>query len=86
MMNHTFDTKNKASCMEQHYIFLSLGATGFAIVATLNLFAWLILDKATAYPLSSAWYTNWFPSYSVWLVCLTLGGVFWLVSNRRGSR
>lgn len=83
MIDQTIDVKNKASSMEQYYIFLSLGVTGFSIVLSLNLFAWLVLDKAAANPLSSAWGSNWFPSYSVWLICLALGGVFWMASSWR---
>lgn len=34
---------------------------------TLNLVAWLVMDKAAAEFFSNKWYGTWFPGYAVWL-------------------
>jgi hypothetical protein len=52
---------------------LSLGLTGLAITICLNLFALVILNKASAEYFSDKWWSNWFPSYIVWFTFAIIG-------------
>lgn len=81
--NNRAPTKRATMGMDMQYVFLSIGATGSTIVTVLNLIAWLWLDKSTAIPLESAWYSHWLPNYIVWLSCLILGALFWLFESYR---
>lgn len=68
--------------MDMHYVFLSIGGAGTAIVLVLNLFAWLWLGKNAANPVGAGWSSAWLPNYLVWLSCLGLGAVFWLFAKK----
>jgi hypothetical protein len=53
--------------------FRIIGLVGLAITTALNLVALLILKKASAEYFSDQWWSDWFPSYIVWLVFVIIG-------------
>ena len=52
---------------------LVMGLTGLAITISLNLFALFYLKKAAAEYFSDKWWSDWFPSYIVWLTFTIIG-------------
>lgn len=50
-----------------------IGLIGLAGTIVLNLVALLILKKTSAEYFSDEWWSDWFPSYIVWLVLTTIG-------------
>ena len=53
--------------------FKIIGLVGLAITIALNLVALLMLKKASAEYFSDKWWSDWFPSYIVWLVSIIIG-------------
>ena len=66
--------------------FTAIGIIGIAIFVALNAFAVLVLEKASAQPFSSEWWSQWFPSGVVWLVFLTIGAARWLFKRFSSKR
>jgi len=53
--------------------FRTIGLIGLAVTAALNLLALLAFKKASAAYFSDAWWSEWFPSYIVWLTFAIVG-------------
>jgi len=53
--------------------FKIIGLVGLAITIVLNLVALLILKKVSAEYFPDNWWSDWFPSYIVWLVFTIIG-------------
>jgi len=66
--------------------FLTIGITGIAIFIALNAFAVLVLERASAQPFSSEWWSQWFPAGVVWLVFLIIGGARWFLGRSSPKR
>jgi hypothetical protein len=52
---------------------LVMGLTGLLITIALNLVALFLFKKAAAEYFSDKWWSNWFPSYIVWLTFTIIG-------------
>jgi hypothetical protein len=52
---------------------LTTGFSGLAITLCVNIVAIAVFRKSAAGFFSTGWWSQWFPSYTVWLVFLIIG-------------
>ena len=53
--------------------FKAIRKVGLAILIAMNFVALLMLKKPSAEFFSDNWWSDWFPAYIVWLVCIIVG-------------
>jgi hypothetical protein len=61
---------------------LVTGLSGLAITIALNLIALFLLKKVAAVYFSEQWWSDWFPSYIVWLTFTIIGIASFCWRNR----